>query len=67
VRIDLRGIWTNSSTIITAFESAYECLAQPTVPHVNMMAHIPKIQLADPCEQDLPIEILVGVTITGRL
>jgi hypothetical protein len=24
VRLDLRGIWTNSSTIITAFESAYE-------------------------------------------
>jgi hypothetical protein len=32
------------------------------MPHdVNMMTHIPKLQLADPCEQeDLPIEILVG-------
>jgi hypothetical protein len=56
VRLDLRGIWTNCTTI-TAFESAYEFLAQPTVPHdVNMMTHIPKLQLADPCKQeDLPI------------
>ena len=62
VRLDLRGTWTNSSTIITAFESAYEFLAQPTVPHdVKMMTHILKLQLADPCEQeDLTIEILVG-------
>jgi len=62
VRLDLKGIWTNSSTIITAFESAYESLAQPTMPHdVNKMTHIPKLQLADPCgQEDLPIEILVG-------
>jgi hypothetical protein len=62
LRLDLRGIWTNSSTINIAFESAYEFLAQTTVLHdVNIMTHIPKIQLVDPSEQeDLTIEILVG-------
>jgi hypothetical protein len=62
VHLDMRGIWTNSSTTITAFESAYEFLPQPTVPHdVNMLTHIPKLQFADPREQeDLPIELLVG-------
>jgi hypothetical protein len=60
--MDMRGIWTNSSTIITAFEGAYEFLHQPTVSHdINMMTHVPKLQLADPREQEeLPIEILVG-------
>jgi len=28
VRLDLRGIWTNFNTTITAFESAYEFLPQ---------------------------------------
>jgi hypothetical protein len=62
VCLDLRGIWTYSSITITAFESAYEFLPQPTVPYdVNMMMHIPKVQFADPKEkEDLPIEILVG-------
>jgi hypothetical protein len=57
VRLNLKGIWTNSSTIITAFQSAYEFLAQPTVSQdFNMMTHIPKLQLADPCKQEeLPI------------
>jgi len=62
VRLDVRGIWINSSTTTTAFESAYEILPLPTVPHdVNMMTHIPKLKFADPNEQeDLPIQILVG-------
>jgi len=59
---DLRGIWTNFNTTITAFESAYEFLPQPTVPRdSNMTMHTPKLQFADPKEQeDLPIQILVG-------
>jgi hypothetical protein len=58
--MDLRGIWTNFNTTITAFESSYEFLPQPTVPRDNM-THTPKLQFADPREQeDLPIEILVG-------
>jgi hypothetical protein len=60
VRLNLKGIWTNSSTITTAFESDYEFLAQPTMPQDANMTHIPKLQLADPCEEELPIEILVG-------
>ena len=62
VRLHLRGIWTNFNTTITAFESAYEFLSQPTVSRdVNMMTNTPKLQFADPTEQDdLPIEILVG-------
>ena len=62
VRLELRGIWTNSSTTITAFESAYQFLPQPTMPHdVNRMTHIRKLQLADPREEeDLPIEMLIG-------
>jgi hypothetical protein len=58
----MRWICTNSSTIITAFESACDFLLLPSVPHeVNMMTHIPKLQLAGPTDQeDLPIEILVG-------
>ena len=61
VRLDLRGVCTNSSTTITAFQSAYKFLPQPTVPHdVNGIMHIPKLQFADPREsEDLPIEILV--------
>jgi len=52
VRLDMRRIWTNSSTIITAFERAYEFLPQPTVLYdINMMTHVPKLQLADPREQ----------------
>ena len=62
VRLEIRGIWTNSSTTITAFESAYQFLPQPTMPHdVNRMTHIRKLQLADPREEeDLPIEMLIG-------
>jgi hypothetical protein len=58
----MRGIWNNSSKIITAFQSAYEFLPQPTVTHdINTMTHILKLQLSDPREQeDLSIEILVG-------
>ena len=42
VRLDLREIWTNSSTIFTAFESAYEFLHQTTVPQdINMVTHFP--------------------------
>ena len=61
VRLDLRGIWTNFNTPVTAFESAYEFLPQPKVPRdVNITTHTPKLQFADPKEQeDLPIEILV--------
>jgi hypothetical protein len=46
---------------ITAFESAYEFLPQPTVfRDINMMTHAHKLQFMDPGEQeDLPIEILV--------
>jgi hypothetical protein len=60
-RLDPRAIWTNSSTTITAFESAYEFLPQPTMPrNINMMTHTPKLQFADPREQDeLPVEIAV--------
>ena len=61
VRLYLRGVCTNSSTTITAFESACKFLPQPTVPYVNGMTHIPKLQFADPREsEDLPIENLVG-------
>ena len=62
VRLDLRGIWTNFSTTITAFESAYKFLPQPTVSReINGTTHTPKLQFADPREQeDLPIEILIG-------
>jgi hypothetical protein len=62
VRLDWTGIWINSSTTITPFESAYEFLPLPTVPHdVNMTTNIPKLQFADPNGQEyLPIEILVG-------
>ena len=59
-RLDLKGMWTNFNTTITAFNGAYEFLPQPTVPQDNM-THTPKLQFADPREQeDLPIEILVG-------
>jgi len=43
VRLDLRGIWTNFNTTITAFESAYEFL-----PRVINMTHTLKLQFADP-------------------
>jgi hypothetical protein len=62
VRLQLRGVRTNSSTTIAAFDSVYEFLPQRTVPRdFNIMTHYPKLQFADPWEQeDLPIEILVG-------
>ena len=44
VRLDLRGIWTNVNTTITAFESAYEFLPQPTVPRdINMTTRTEKL------------------------
>jgi hypothetical protein len=62
VHLDLRDIWNNSSTTITAFESAHEFLPQPTVPlDINMMTQTHKLQFADPWEQDdFPMEILIG-------
>jgi hypothetical protein len=67
--LDLREIGNDSGTVITAFQSAYKFLTQPSVSHdVTMIPQIPKIQFADPRGQDdLPIEIIVGVTINGRL
>ena len=61
VRLDLREIFTNPSTTITEFKSAYEFLPQPPLPHnVNGMTLIHKLQFADPRDQeDLPIEIMV--------
>jgi len=60
--LELRGVWTNFNTTITAFESAYEFLPQPTAPRdINITTHNTKFQLADPKErEDLPIEILDG-------
>jgi hypothetical protein len=62
VRLNLRGIWNNFSANITAFESTYEFLPQPTVSrYIDMMTHTPNLQFADPREQvDLPIEILIA-------
>jgi len=62
VRLDLRGIWTNFSTAIIAFQSAYKFLPQPTVSRViNGTIPTPRLQFADPRgQEDLPIEILVG-------
>jgi len=61
--LELRGVWTNFNTTITALESAYEFLPQPTVPRdTNITTHNTKFQLADTYErEDLPIEILVGI------
>jgi hypothetical protein len=39
VHLDLRGIWTNFKTNITAFEGVYEFLPQPTVPRDINMKH----------------------------
>jgi hypothetical protein len=59
VLLDLRGIWTNSTTSITAFESAHAFSHHPTAPHdVNLLARTRKMQLTD--HYDLPIEILIG-------
>ena len=33
VRLDLRGIWTNSTTCATALESSHAFTPQPAVPH----------------------------------
>jgi hypothetical protein len=53
VRLDLGGIWTNFSTTITAFESAYEFLPQPRVSRdFKMMTHNSKLQFSDPSEQE---------------
>jgi len=62
VRLDLRGVWTNFNTTVTAFESAYEFLPKPTVPRdINITTHNTKLQLEDPKEREnFPIEILVG-------
>jgi hypothetical protein len=54
-------MWTNFNTTITAFESAYEFLPQPTVPRDINKTHTAKLLFADPRKlEDLPIEILVG-------
>jgi hypothetical protein len=48
VRLDLREIWTNFNTTITAFKSTYEFLPHPTVPRdINTTTHTPKLQFAD--------------------
>jgi hypothetical protein len=63
VRLDLKGIWTNSTTSITAFESAHAFSPHPTVPYdISLMGRTSKMQLADPKDDhnDLPIEILIG-------
>jgi hypothetical protein len=55
LRLDLRGIWTNINTTITAFESDYEFLPRPTVPRdIHMTTHTRKLQFADPRKQEDP-------------
>jgi hypothetical protein len=58
----LKSIWPGFSTYITAYESAYEFLPQPSVPlTVVTGASTLELQLADPRgNEDLPIEILIG-------
>jgi hypothetical protein len=61
LRLDLRGIWTNFNTNITAIDSECMFLPQPTVPRDIKMTHTRKLQFAGPMEhEDLQIEILVG-------
>jgi len=62
VRLDLGRVWTNLKTTITAFESTHNFLPQPTVTRdMGVTTHIPKLQFADPKEQeDPPIEVLIG-------
>jgi hypothetical protein len=58
VRMELKSIWSGFSTSITAYESAYEFLPQPSVP-VTVAARAPtsELQLADPKgNEDLPID-----------
>jgi hypothetical protein len=62
VRMELKSIWSGFSISITAYESAYEFLPQPSVPlTVAARATASELQLADPRgNEDLPIEILIG-------
>jgi len=58
-----KSIWKNNTVSITAFESTHALCPHPTVPHdITIMAHTPKINLADlrEGERDHPIEVLIG-------
>jgi hypothetical protein len=60
--MELKSIWSGFSTSITAYESAYEFIPQPSVP-LTVAARAPtsELQLADPRgNEELPIEILIG-------
>jgi hypothetical protein len=59
----MKGILTNSTISLTAFESFHSFALHPTVPHdVRMLSHTRKLQLADPKNESevLPIEIFIG-------
>jgi hypothetical protein len=63
VCFNMRGIGTNASTSLTAFESTHAFSHHPTVPHdIKTLAHTRKLRLADSLDDsgDLPIEILIG-------
>jgi hypothetical protein len=61
VRFSMKGIWTNSSTPVLAFESTRTFSSHPAVPHdVNLLERTRKLQLAELKDdsEDLPIEFL---------
>jgi hypothetical protein len=59
----MKGIWKNSTTAVTAFESTHTFSPHPAVPHdIVILGPTRKLQFAEPKDnsKNPPIEILIG-------